>query len=276
MRLNRHIVVTSLLAFAVPGLSSCESNYLIGPVPTPAFTHPWQSSVGAHLTVYDKLLFDAAASLPKDFVISVAHESWGHGLDNDQEMTSFGAGKFWAKHSNIWLVLAGFGYGSQRTGPAYPYSEYQGFMQAPRAGLPPNADLGVQYLDGNSKFRKYFIEATFTHTSQNYGFATPYTGEVKSSWGFISRLEYLDRYQYLQSISEVVDTTGFKTFDTTFSIDQSPNHILSLDFGGFVSASIPYIDFAEVYAEVLFRRVLNGDADYQDIGTACVGLRLTF
>ncbi len=260
---------------AILSLASCQSNYFIDPIVTPAFTKPWQASAQANLTINNKFCFEGAAALPSDFAVTLSREFWAHGLDNDQEMTSVSAGKFWAMHDVTWLAMGGFGFGSQRTGPEYAFYKFQGIAEAPGIDLPPHASPNVSYLDGHSDFRRYFLDVEYAHSTAELGFGSSYPGEVKGSWGFATRLEYLNRFRFTQSVSEVSDTSG-NGLDTTYSMDISPKHDLALDLAAFLTSGIPYVPFAQLSGQLLLRIPLNGDVTYQQLGVASLGIRFTF
>ncbi len=229
-------------------VSSCTTNYLVDPVPTPVFTHEWQAEVEASKTTDRKLDFEAACSLPSNVAIVATHESWSSSLLSDVEMSSLAGGKYWSHDEASYLALIGVATGSTRTGPGEAI--FIPFI---------TGDIGT--LEGTSDFRECFLQIQTAMTLPMHPFMS--TEDIgSSSFGGAARVEYLDRYQFNQTTIQG---------DTT--IDNASKHSLNLDLVGFVSVGISFVN---IYGQILMRLPLAGYQSYMDPVVATAGVKLTF
>ncbi len=255
-----------LFSIALVGLSSCTTNYLVDPVPTPVFTGPWQGSVQANVTTDSKYCFEGECSLPMNGAIVVSREFWRQGIDQDQQMTNIGLGRFWTSgHSSI-LLLGGFGAGSARSGPddviSLPFMAY---------------DVGR--LDSRSDFRKYF--AVFEYGVLDTPLVPFSLTPVGVSYGIASRIEYLDRYNFSQretSFGSTSDSTHSYVEDTTTTYDNLPKHSWNIDLVAFYAFGVSAFDLPsfQIYTQVLIRIPLGGYQLYMDRAVATVGVQFSF
>jgi hypothetical protein len=253
-RCNRKLFLI-LLTFS--GFSSCGA-YFVDPVATPVFTAPWQGNVQINTTTDKKFYFEGAASLPFNLALVASRGFWGHNLINDQEMTSIALGKFWPINNISLLALGGVGEGSQRTGPGYLTHTFENIYD-------------LLLLDGNSDFRKYFIEFEFARSDSIQLKWFPGLSET-NSYGIATRLEYLNLYRFNQTTKEWSDAPTAHPNDTTYSIDNAPEHALGLDLVAFVSVGI---SFVQLYEQFLVRLPISGYVNMDGL-VSTAGLRIAF
>jgi hypothetical protein len=256
----------SHLILACGALTSCATSYFVDPVATPVFTTPWQGEVQGSIASHNKIYLEGACALPFNIAIVATRENWAHGLDNDQEMTSLALGHFWPSIDSEQTILAfaGFGAGFHRTGPNFSYNFSGPPLQAPSVQtLQAVHEIVSQTLTGSSDFRKYFVEFEYAYSPGKNG-----------SFGLASRLEYLDQYRFDQTIDQRISDSTI-TRDTTFTLDNTPKHTLSLDLVAFGSIGI---SFLQLYGQLLVSLPLHGiygNWDW-DVFVATAGIRVLF
>jgi hypothetical protein len=231
-------------------------NYFVDPISTPIFTASGQGELQVNYTSHAKFYVEGAYALPYHLAIIAKHTSWQHNLANDQSMTSISAGKFWTPVNGVmFLLLGGFGAGSQRFGPNYQLPDYGSSYETS--------------LDGGSDFRKYFIEGVFAKRDSFFVFgeASP---PLVNSWGIAARVEYLDQYRF----NQIAHTQA--SYDPTipeFTFSNEPQHTTALDGALFMAFGM---GFVELYGQVRLRAPFPDRADYVDLQGLTCGLRFSF
>ncbi len=234
--------------FALLLLSSCTSNYFADPIVTPIFSAPWQGEIQGNIDVH-KLSLEGAYSLPLNLAIAASRESWGSGLANDQEMTSFAAGRFWYWGSSSALVLAGFGFGSHRISNALTSTGYNAAQ--------------VESLTGINDFRRYFLQFSVSRDV--------FPGPFKFSVGAAARVNFLDQFRFYES---AVQWYTIGPPDSNLVVTSSPHRSWQLDLAGFISAGFEYV---QIYGQLNLQLPFADNPDYPlDIPLASAGVRFSF
>jgi hypothetical protein len=252
---NRFLIQFCL---ALTSLWSCSGvvNHFVDPVSMPIFTAPGQGEIQVNYTSHSKFYIEGAYALPYQFAIVAKHTSWQHNLANDQSMSSVAAGKFWTPgNGSMFMLLGGYGVGSQRFGPNYQLPDYMS-----------NSETS---LDGSSDFRKYFFEALFAERDSInlFGRAQP---PLLNSWGVAARVESLNQYRF----NQIAHTRG--SYDPTipeFTYSSSPQHNSAIDLACFTTFGM---GFLELYGEAQIRFTSPFYTDYVDHLVFTCGLRFSF
>ncbi|GEM_PF-5032002 len=226
----------------------------------PLFTHSWQGSLQGNYTNNNKLYLEGSCSIPNNLILLASHTAWRKGLDYDEDLTSFGTGIFWPnKNEYSWSLLGGFGLGSQRIGPSYVFD---GPWNGDRTLISEQADLRtffVEFLGSKTEAMHFY------HSTEEFG---------RSSTGYATRIEYVDRYHFSQlTRTWFQQQDSLLRSDTTTSINEIPNHSWNLDLVAF--GSIGY-SFFDLIGSVMFRFPIGGYRDYTNFLMFNAGVRLTF
>ncbi len=256
--MKTRIAFLILYCLALTLLSSCAGpvNHLVDPVSMPVFTESGQGEIQLNYTGHAKYYLEGAYALPYHLAIVGKHTSWQPDQDNDQSMSSIAAGKFWSPgNGSMFMVLGGFGAGSQRVRPSYHY------------GLAWTVwDIS---LEVNSDFRKYFVETLFAERDSIYLFGKA-VSPLLNSWGVAARMEYLDRYQF----NQIADTlTRYDPSIHRFAYSSGPQHNSALDLAFFMTFGM---GFLELFGQTQIRFTFPGEIDYVDYLVFTCGLRFSF